>query len=308
MRRLLIAPLAALLAALALSACGGGGGTTPPISGSPPVTVSPTPVATGTPAVTLQYTGKVLDADHGSVGVAGATVSVGTTWSFVAASSYVLTGTTATTTTAADGTFTIPVAAAATYVQVSAAGLVSAHRPILTAPNQWGFMPPAGTLGTFALPTPNSDELAGLAEINKNRALYGAGQGAQPLTLDADVMLSARAHVQDMAAKGYFAHTEPGETYGFSGHYLCTPLGGFCSNPFYLQENIGANATSLAVADDGYIALGPGEGHHDNVVSKTNNWVGLGAAYNGVAAPDIGGTTANYFAENYITSTANPYP
>jgi len=269
------------------------------------VTPSPSP----TPVVP-QYTGRVVDSDHGGAPVAGATVSVGTGFAYDG-TGYVISGVTATTTTKADGTFSISIAGAQ-YVQVTAAGLVAAHRPILTAPNQWGFQPPAGTIGTFQLPTANADELAGLREMNKNRASGGSGQGAQPLTLDADVMLSARAHANDEATQGYYAHVAPGTNYEFSGHYICTPLGGFCANPLFEQENLDgypASSGSLAQADDVYFAYGPGEGHHDNVVSKTNLWVGFGAAYGGKPDPgSVGNGTESYFVENFITSTSNPSP
>jgi hypothetical protein len=315
MRCLRSASFVGIVAAAVFVACGGGGGGG--TSGGGPVPATPTPTATQsatptpTPTVVPQYTGKVVDSDHGNAPVAGATVSVGGTWTYTPGSGYVLGGVTATTTTKADGTFAISIAGAQ-YVQVQAAALVPAHRPILAAPNQWGFMPPAGTLGTFSLPTANADELGGLAELNKNRASGGSGHGAMPITLDADVMLSARAHAADEAAKGYYAHTAPGTNYAYSGHYVCTPLGGFCANPFFTQEDLDeypASSGSLAEADDIYFGYGPGEGHHDNVVSKTNLWVGFGAAYGGKPDPgSVGNGTESYFAENFITSTANPSP
>jgi uncharacterized protein YkwD len=307
----------ALAACAALAACGGGGGST---GGGPPPTGAPTPTATpvvtatptATPTVAPQVvTGSVVDADHAGAPVSGATVSVGSSWVYTAGSGYVLSGVTATAATKPDGTFSISIAGAQ-YVQVTAAGLVAAHRPILTAPNQWNFQPPAGTIGTFQLPTANADELAGLAEMNKNRASGGSGQGAQPLTLDADVMLSARAHAKDEATQGYYSHISPGTNYAFSLHYVCTPLGGFCANPLFSQENLDeypVSSGSLAQADDVYFSYGPGEGHHDNVVSKTNLWVGFGAAYGGKPdAGSVGNGTESYFVENFITSTANPSP
>jgi hypothetical protein len=306
----------ALAACATLAACGGGGGGS---SGPPPI-IAPTPTATPvvtptpTPAQTVvpqALTGSVVDVDHANAPVSGAAVSVGTAWTYTPGSGYVLSGVTATATTKPDGTFSINIAGAQ-YVQVTAAGLVAAHRPILTAPNQWGFQPPVGTIGTFQLPTANADELAGLAEMNKNRASGGSGQGAQPLTLDADVMLSARAHAKDEATLGYYSHVSPGTNYEFAGHYICTPLGGFCANPLFDQENLDqfpASFGSLATADDVYFGYGPGEGHHDNVVSKTNLWVGFGATYGGKPDPgSVRNGTESYFVENFITSTANPSP
>lgn len=302
---------ATIVAVLAACGGGGGGGSVP---GTPAPTGTATPVATPSPTPTpasMEYTGSVVDADHGAAPVGGAIVSVGTAWTYAPSSGYVLSSVTAMTTTKPDGTFAISIVGAK-YVQVTASGLVAAHRPILTAPNQWGFQPPSGTLGVFQLPTANADERAGLAEMNKNRASGGVGQGAQPLALDADVMLSARAHAQDEATKGYYAHTSPGTNYGFSQHYVCTPLGGFCANPLFLQENLDEgprSSGSLAIADDIYFANPPGEGHHDNVVSQTNLWAGLGAVYGGKPDPgSLANGTESYFAENFVTLTPNPSP
>lgn len=300
---------------VALAGCGGGGGGSVPGTPIPTGTLTPTSTPIATPASTPSplpvVSGSVVDSDHGGAPVSGAIVAVGTAWAYAPASGYVLSGVTATTTTKADGAFSIGIAGAQ-YVQVTANGLVAAHRPILTSPNQWGFYPPHGTLGVFQLPTPNADEVAGLAELNKNRASGGVGQGAQPLTLDADVMLSARAHAQDEAAQGYYGHTSPGTAFAFSQHYVCTQLGGFCANPLFVQENLDegpSSSGSLAIADDIYFANPPGEGHHDNVVSKTDLWVGLGAAYGGKPDPSsLANGTESYFVENFVTLTPNPSP
>ena len=308
--RLCVSALVGLCLAASLTACGGGGGSsggptpvTPVPTGTPATQPSPTPTPTATPGLTtLQYTGRVVDADHGNTAVAGATVAVGTSFVYGGAG-YVLGGITATTTTLADGSFAIAGVNAPTFVQVTASGLVPAHRPLPIAP--------ATTLGTIALPTASNDELAGLAELNVNRAQYGMAQGAQPLSLDADLALAARAHAIDEATLGYYGHTSPGTAYAFSPHYIST-LGGFSANPYFIQENLAAGpggVGSLALADDAYISAGPGEGHHDNVVSKTNLWVGLGEALRGKhdsGSPQY--ATEDYFVEDYTTQTANPSP
>ena len=259
------------------------------------------PTATPNPAA-LQYTGRVVDTDHGDAAVVGATVAVGTSFVYSGAG-YDLGGITATTTTLADGSFAIAGVNAPTFVQVTANGLVPAHRPLPIAPTT--------ALGTIGLPTATIDELAGLTELNANRAKYGMAQGALPLSLDADLALAARAHALDEATLGYYGHTSPGTTYAFSPHYI-TGLGGFSANPYFIQENLDAGpggVGSLALADDAYIFGGPGEGHHDNVVSRTNLWVGLGEALGGKhdsASPQY--ATEDYFVENYTTQTANPSP
>jgi uncharacterized protein YkwD len=304
--------LVAAIVAAALPACSGGGSSS--TAGGPPPTPAPTsqasatplpsapPTATPTPAA-LQYTGRVVDADHGNAPVAGAFVSVGTSFGYVAGSGYVLTGTTATTTTANDGTFSITGTGAPSYIQVTASGLVAAHRPLPSAP--------AIAVSTFNLPTATADELAGLAELNSNRSKHGSGQGALPLSLDADMEMSARAHAVDEAVKGYYGHVAPGDPYSFSIHFVAA-VGGFSANPYFVQENLDSTPSGLgdlAFADDAYIAQGPADGHFQNVVSKTNLWVGFGEALNGKPDPASSTfTSENYFVENFITSTANPSP
>jgi uncharacterized protein YkwD len=301
----------ALAACAALSACGGGGGgggstgsgppptTVPTVTATPVVTPSPTP----TP-VAPQYTGRVVDSDHGAAGVPGATVTVGTSFAY-ASSGYAIAGVLATATTAPDGSFTVPAPSGALYVQVTKTGLVDLHRPLPSAGST--------TLGTLALPTANADELSGLAELNVNRAKYGSGAGAQPITLDADAMLAARAHALDEGTQGYYDHIAPGTLYLFSSHYFCvTNAGAFCANPLFIQENLDefpGPSGNLTLANDAYIAKGANDGHFQNVVSKTDLWVGLGSAYSGKPDPNstVNGTES-YFVENYITSTANPSP
>jgi uncharacterized protein YkwD len=301
--------LGAAIVAAMLTACGGGGGSSS-VGGPPPVTpaptsqasATPTPTATPTP-VALQYSGRVLDADHGNAPVTGATVSVGTSFAYVAGSGYVLAGITATTATNADGSFVISASGLPVYLQVIRTGMIAAHRPLPSAPMT--------ALKTIALPTATSDEVAGLNELNANRAKFGSGQGAQPLTLDADVVIAARAHVQDEATQGYFSHVAPGTNVSFSAAYVGS-LGGFSANPLFVQENL-AEATgvsgSLSIANDVYIGAGANDGHYQNVISKTNLWVGLGEAFGGKPDPgSTGNSSESYFAENYITSTANATP
>ena len=308
--RLCVSALVGLCLAASLTACGGGGGSsgsgstpvTPVPTGTPAMQPSPTATPTATPnPMALQYTGRVVDADHGNAAVAGATVAVGTSFVYGGVG-YVLGGITATTTTLADGSFAIAGVNAPTFVQVSANGLVAAHRPLPLAP--------ATTLGTIGLPAASADELAGLVELNANRAKYGMAQGAQPLSLDADLELAARAHAMDEATLGYYGHTSPGTTYAFSPHFVGA-LGGFSANPYFIQENLDAGpggVGSLALADDAYIFGGPGEGHHDNVVSRTNLWVGLGEALRGKPDSSLQFATEDYFVETYTTQTANPSP
>jgi|GEM_PF-6080904 len=310
MRSNSVPALFVLFASLVLSGCGGGGGSSPaPIAPGPPAagpsaapSATPTTSATAAPA-SRTFTGRIIDGDHGNAPVDGATVTLGTTLAY-AAGGYAVRGTTATAKTAADGTFSIAATAAQLFFEVDAPGLVSLHRPL----------PPASAaFGDLTLPTATSEDLAGLAELNKNRAQLGHGNGAVALTLDADLELLARYRVNDMATNGYFGHTAPGQTRGATEVYLCTiAVGAFCATPvgypIYDQENLDADASSQAQAEDGYIALGSHDGHYQNVISKTDLWIGFGEALNGKVSPGFGGVTQSYFAEEFFTSTPNADP
>ncbi|HZO92239.1 MAG TPA: CAP domain-containing protein [Candidatus Baltobacteraceae bacterium] len=300
----------ALISAVAttvLTGCGGGGSSSGPSTygGAPPTaaaSATPTPSATPT-AAPLSYTGRVVDAGHGKVPVVGATVTLGTTIAYTG-TAYMIAGFTTMARTAADGSFTVAGIPGQLFIEVDASGLVSLHRPLPTNSTRFG---------TLALPTATAEDTAGLAELNMHRQKLGSGNGTRPLSLDADLELLARYRVADMAANGYFGHTAPGQSRGASEVYLCTiDTGAFCASPsaspIYDQENIAADAPSQAASEDGYVVLGPTDGHYQNIVSRTDLWVGFGEAQNGKPAPGLSGTVASYYAEEFFTSTANPEP
>ena len=301
-----------ITASVALAACGGSGaastgpGSGPQVPALPPApSTAPAPTTTPTPKPVPLYAGRVLDADHGNAPIGGATVTVGTGFAYTGAG-YALSGVTATVSSNADGTFAI-LPSGATYVQITAPGVAPAHRPIAAATNFAGFDAAAFAPALFRLPTPNADELGGLAEVNINRAKFGAGSGALALSLDADLIVAARAFANDMAANGYLAHTKPGTAYAYFSSAACQ-LGSFCFNPFYDDENIaggttagavtpGAAGFNLASTNDAYIGQGPADGHYQRVLNATNIFVGLGASYNGIG---LGGAPyGSYFVEGY---------
>lgn len=318
MKRLFSAATALLIAAAALAACGGGGGTSPTptpnqTSQGTGSTASPSPSPTATATATgsgvgTAYTGKVVSTDTGNSAVRDATVTIGNAFTYQT-TGYALSNIVATATTAADGTFTITVPAGTAYIQVVASGLISAHRPIQTTPNSWGVAPPANTFGTIGLPTETADDAPELAAINSDRATLATANGKLALTLDADMELSARAVTKNEGTLGYYAHTQPGTNYGWSGHYTCTVLvGAFCGNPIFQNESLGSgpNETSTQM-ETGNIILGPNDGHYQLVISQTNLFVGLGEYLNGL--PNTNTVTSdNYQAQEYLTTTDNPSP
>ncbi len=299
--------LVAMTATVLLLGCGGGGGSSPTGSFVQPTagpTATPTTAPSSAPTASpLSFSARIVDTDHGNAAVAGATVTLGTAIAYNG-TAYVVGGTTTTAKSALDGTFTAAGIHGQLFIEIDAPGLVSLHRPLPAT---------SANLGTLALPTATSEDLSGLAELNKHRANLGNGAGARPLTLDADLELLARYRVNDMATKGYYGHTPPGQTRGGSEIYLCTiAVGAFCAtplqSPMYDQENLDVDVLNQVEAEDNFIDLGPNDGHYQNIVSKTNCWVGFGEVLNGKVAPGLGGSFANYFAQEFFTSTANPDP
>jgi hypothetical protein len=261
------------------------------------------------------YAGTVVESQigGGTVNVQGATVTVGSDWTYQSGNGYVIASPTATATTAADGTFVITVSSAATEIIVCATNLVCSHRPIQTSPNSYGVAPAANSFGTITLVQATADELAGLSAINIDRATLGTASGKLALTMDADMVLSARATTKNEGTLGYYSHQAPGTNYVYSTHYACTALvGAYCGNPVFQQENLGAGPGETAVQmEQGNISLGPSDGHYQNVVSQTNLFVGIGEYLNGTPDPVSlahGIVQQNYQAQEFLTTTANPQP
>ena len=323
MKRLPICAIALALVAV-LAACGGGGGASSPApSGPTPTTASSTATATASPTATATassttssstsstYTGRVVSTDSGNASVSGARILVGTAWTYQG-QGYAISNVLSTATTAANGSFSINLPANATFIEVDAAGLVSAHRPVQTTPNSWGVGPLANSFGTIGLPTATADDFAELPVVNYDRATLGTGNGALALSLDADMELAARATTKNEGTLGYYAHEQPGTNYGFGIHYTCTVLvGAFCANPIYQDESLGAGPTETSVQmEQGNIALGPSDGHYQLVISATNLFVGFGEYLGGVppGGSPTSVTTYNYQAQEYLTTSDNPSP
>ncbi len=299
------AVLGAVAGALLLAACGGGGGSA--VSPS-----APTPAASATPAVAapVNIAGSVLD---GSLGIAGAVVRIGTTFT-----GGTLGGVLASATSGADGSFAVavplatslpalpppiqppapyppvptppPGTAATVFVQIDAPGYASLHRIVYLAAG-------AVVSGALALPRPTTDELAALAQLNADRARLGSGGGTAPLALDADLVLTARFVATAMATDGFYAHLYPGTSEAINVQYCAWP--GFCGR--YVSgpaENEDTGVASLLQAEADYVAEGPSGGHFAAIVEPRNLWVGFGEAFGGLC-PDHVSRACTYFTEEF---------
>jgi uncharacterized protein YkwD len=295
----LISLLALFCISMAIVACSGGGSN----SGNGITPIGPT----STPQK-QSISGTITDLDTGTP-LAGAAVAIGT--SFAGGT---LSGIAAQTNTATDGSYTIAYTGSAPpFIQIAANGYVTLHKLLtltpVVAPSPVPTLPPgAVTLPAYHLTKPTAHELAALTQLNADRAKYGTGNGAAPLSFDEDIVEVARWRANDMATLGYFSHTEPGTNLGSAGIKYCigkapTVVGGFCSEDgFAIDENIAAcSCGDLITGEMAYMAEGPSGGHFQTVVAMTNSWVGFGEAYGGKTYDPIGMPgPMNYFVEEFV--------
>ena len=204
-----------------LTACGGGGGgsasssggggippTSTPITAMPATpTPTPTPKPTPTPAPAA-FTGQVVDLASGSP-IAGATVTIGTQPSGSTCTGYVQCGIplapTFTATTAADGSFSIPVTAGAYMIVVANGSRYAAlHRTITETPAGLAY-------GAVKLAALTTDEQGMLAALNSDRATF-AYPATGAVVIDEDAEEAARAWTTANAA-GTQPPADPGSAF-----------------------------------------------------------------------------------------------
>jgi uncharacterized protein YkwD len=257
-----------LVALVALSACGGGGGGTIPSGGgggAPTPTPSPTPTVSTTPA-SATATGRLVDYTTGSpiagaVIIAGATLVIGAT-----PPPSVPTGD-AQTTTAADGSFTVPVTAGSGNVMAFASGYITLHAPETYT---------AGTnpLGTLKVSAPTADDTAWLVAINQDRATYNA----PPVVMDERLTEATRLWVAYEAANGRFEDSDPLA----SGPYTTSisvygSLGAY--NVPVAQNGAGGGPSATGTdAEAVFRSEGPTGPHFSTIINQSARWVGLGGA------------------------------
>ncbi|HEY8315031.1 MAG TPA: hypothetical protein VIG51_12790, partial [Candidatus Baltobacteraceae bacterium] len=250
----LISLLALFCVSIAVAACSGGGSG----SGNGITPIGPT----STPQK-QSISGTITDLDTGTP-LAGAAVAIGT--SFAGGT---LSGIAAQTNTATDGSYTIAYTGSAPpFIQIAANGYVTLHKLLtltpVVAPSPVPTLPPgAVTLPAYHLTKPTAHELAALTQLNADRAKYGTGNGAAPLSFDEDIVEVARWRANDMATLGYFSHTEPGTNLGSAAIKYCglnnTPgVGGFCGEAgFGFTENISScTCGDLTAAEASFLAEG----------------------------------------------------
>lgn len=303
---------ATLTLAATLAACGGGGGSSSILPGGGGG-ATPTPTATPTPPPpTAQAAGRVTDAEtNGNPGVAGATVKIGT--SFDATGT--ITGVVATATTAADGSYSVPVplttslpisngisqnasdppagTSNAFFAQVDAGGFVSAHKIMYLHTG-------ATSVPTYAIAHPGLNDAAALARVNSDRASLGSGTGKNPVALDSDATLMARFATMTEGAQGFFNHNYPNTTNNVAKSYQCTAALSFCAHYYNSSENESLGGDVLT-QEDGYIAEGPTGGHYQAVMNPKNVWVGF-AQYLGASPAGSSSPQSMYGAQEYITT------
>ena len=155
-----------------LCACGGGG------AGGAVAPPSPLPSPSATPSAPASLTVTLVSLDDGAPIIAAA-VSIGS----------------ASAQTDANGRAALAAPATPSLLVAAASGYATLHVTIV----------PASTAVAYKLTRPTAEEAAWAAQINADRAKYGA----PPLTIDEYAVESARFKVQDEAARGYYGHGDP---------------------------------------------------------------------------------------------------
>jgi uncharacterized protein YkwD len=257
-----------LVALVALSACGGGGGGTIPSGGgggAPTPTPTPTPTVSTTPG-SATGTGRLVDYTTGSpiagaVIIAGATLVIGAT-----PPPSVPTGD-AQTTTAADGSFTVPVTAGSGNVMAFASGYITLHAPETYT---------AGTnpLGTLKVSTPTADDTAWLAAINQDRATYNA----PPVVMDERLTEATRLWTTYEANNGRYVDSDPLAPVPYTTSITVYASLGAYNVPVSQNQTGGASGSTGVDAEAAFRAEGPTGPHFTTIINGTARWVGLGRA------------------------------
>lgn len=228
---------------LALCACGGGGSIgAGPASG----TVFATPPAW--PSVSPALVVTLTSLDDGTP-IPGALVTVGTVSALTDANGRAVVA-------APVVTPTVLVAAAAAYATLHAT----------VAPFQAAV--------AFKLTKPTAEENAWIAQIDTDRARYGA----PPLALDEYAEETARFKVQDEAARGYYGHGDP-QTGAEVAALAYQSRGGIGLYYDLLGAQLTRDWTSVEAQ---FVAEGPpppGQTNHfSNLVSTDASWAGVALA------------------------------
>jgi hypothetical protein len=287
-----------VLTAIALCACGGGGsGSGASGGGGAGATIVPTATSTpasGTTASSLSVSGSVVELVSGAA-LAGFTVTVGQ----VPPAATCLNGESnasmpcgipaAPATTAAtggNGSFTIAVPSAGTYMLTIGKDTTYAtiHRTIAVTASGL-------TLGTLKVAALSSDEQAWLIDVNTQRATVSYPTSFSNLTVDEYAEEQARQWASDVLA-GKTIYGDAG--YGPYQSAYGSSLGSLYAAAGTLSQNIAGQTSAFKLSDNVWMSeksncpggnwqtctYSPTTGHYINISNTQMVWLGLGEAWN----------------------------
>lgn len=305
-----------MVAVLALAGCGGGGGgSSSSVTPGAAATPTPTPVPTATPAV-VSLAGTVRDFTSGTP-LAGMTVSVGgvpvATSCFTGQSNSTqpcATPTSATsTTTAADGSFTVSGLSAGTVlvaVGPTDGSYATLHRT-------FALVAGANTLAV-KLTALSTSYRSWLADLNSQRVNVAAPSSYGNLVVDEYAQEQAQRWADDVAAgttaygdPGYAPYqsayaAQPGALYAATGVLAVTgpgfPQGVITTDNGWMSEKSNCPNGNWSTC-----TFGPTTGHYINLSNKRDVFVGLGES--ATQNPSLGGYPTDVMI---IQNGAGPAP
>jgi len=125
-----------------------------------------------------------------------------------------------------------------------------------------------------------------LCLVNAQRTANGVAPLAEDSRLDA----AALAHLSDMVAGNYFAHTSPS---GVPFTRWLTDAG--FAGPYPMGENIAVGTSTLSTPESIVNAWMSSPGHRANILDAGYHRTGMGAVATAVTLPGDGGTYAQEF-------------
>jgi subtilisin family serine protease len=156
----------------------------------------------------------------------------------------------------------------------------NAPAPAPTEPTGTPGSAPAPTTSAPSTPGLSSDEAAVLQLVNTRRA----DAGCAPLTANATLTSVARTHSGDMAARGFFSHTNPD---GLDPFERMRAAG---YNGRAMGENIAAGYTTAAAVMNAWMNS---SGHRANILNCAFQEIGVGEA--------TGGAYGTYWTQDFGT-------
>lgn len=269
------------LSALLVACGGGGGGSSPGVTPTAP-TSTPTPTPQTLSGTAVDYTaGTALAGFTVTVGTAPNTATCLATQAAGSQPCGVPAAPLPTVTTAADGTFSVTVPSAGTYMLQIAKDTAHATLHRTVAVNG------ATSIGSVKITVLSSDEQAWLTDVNQQRATVSVPTSFANLVVDEYAEEQARAEVAGMAA-GTYPYTDSTES-TFAGFYAAMP-GAMYAAAGVADANFAGQFSAYVSADNAWMAEKancPGgnwqtctvvetTGHYINISNTQDVWVGMG--------------------------------